>query len=104
MSAKAMSKEPQRHKTIFVVGLFFFGLTVIGFVLQLYQKIRTGHGVESYVSGTQIELTYIAAAISLAMVAIVPVAFFIRFLIETWEKREIAAEERQRKKRPNKAL
>jgi hypothetical protein len=60
-----------RSKVYFrVVGFTLVGIGLLGFGLRLISKVRDGHALETYRSGTMIEWSYGAALVAFAVLGV----------------------------------
>jgi len=80
-----------RRKVFFrVVGLTLVGIGLMGFGLRLISKVRDGHALETYRSGTLIEWSYGAALVTFAVLGVAAiVGGAIRIAGVVMERREI---------------
>ena len=80
-----------RRKVFFqVVGFTLVGIAILGFGLRLVSKVRDGHALETYRSGTLIEWSYGAALVAFAVLAVaLIVGGAMRVAAVVMERREI---------------
>ncbi|MGA3115552.1 MAG: hypothetical protein ABSF90_14100 [Syntrophobacteraceae bacterium] len=80
-----------RPKTKNLLGGFaavIIGILGIGsFVLRTIDKVRTGHGLDYYFTGWGVQMNYLGALITIAVIA---VAMPIGWIIRLWSKRRDA--------------
>ena len=63
-----------------VVGVILL-MVLTTTVLQIVEKVRTGHGLDYYLNGMGVEMNYIGALIA---VAIIPIALLLGWAIRWW--------------------
>jgi len=95
-----MNKESLLSKIVSAIIFPFAIFGVIGLGLKAYQKVSTGHGLETYITGWGIQTNYITALIVFILIPIVLiVGWLINYFITRDErhiKKEIERQKRQK--------
>jgi hypothetical protein len=68
-----------------VVGYTLIAVGFLGFSIHLWQKISSGHGLDTYFTGFGVQFNYLGAGI---LFALVPVVLIAGALLNWWLGRE----------------
>ena len=80
--------RPKTKNLLGGLATVLIGLLGIGsLVLDTLNKVRTGHGLDYYFTGEGVQMNYIGAFITIAVVA---VALLIGWIIRFWSQRRDA--------------
>lgn len=67
---------------VFHVAILCFGLVgYVGFVLHVIDKVRTGHGLDCFLTGFGVEMNYLGVRITMALI---PPVLFVGWIIRIW--------------------
>jgi len=73
-----------KPKILDIVGIVLVILCFASFILYAIQKVRTGRGLEYYLTGYGVQMNYIGVLIALCVLAIV---LLIGWTIKVWSVR-----------------
>lgn len=73
-------------KAIIIAGMIFVLLGFVGFIIQVYSKTVSGHGLDTYLTGWGVQMNYIGVLILLISVPIVLIIALIIDKIITWHE------------------
>lgn len=67
---------------VFHVAILCFGLVgYVSFVLHFIDKVRTGHGLDYFLTGFGVEMNYLGVLITLGLI---PPVLLVRSVIRIW--------------------
>jgi uncharacterized membrane protein len=79
-----MTSKNMKAKTTDVIGIVLVVLCLVSFILYAIQKVRTGKGLEYYLTGQGVQMNYIGVLIALSVLAI---ALLVGWMIRAWSAR-----------------
>ncbi len=77
-------RRPKIKETLGGVAAFAVLLSFIGFIIRAIDKVRTGQGLDYYLTGYGVQMNYLGALIA---IAIIPVAMLVGWIIQIYLKR-----------------
>jgi hypothetical protein len=96
---KPILKEPRLLKIAAAIVIPLAILGLVGFILRVYQKIVTGHGLETYTTGWGVQMNYIGVLITFILIPVVLIGGWLINYFITRDERQLRKQIELQKKR-----
>ncbi len=75
------------RRSLEILAAFGVVLAIVSFILYAIQKVRTGRGLDYYLTGHGVQMNYIGVLIAFGMIAIV---LLIGWIVRFWSNKKRA--------------